>query len=120
MSAKIGWSIIRAIYFDVYGTLISWETGINNTAKATALGSYVLANRARFIQEVVRYDSDIQEDAPAIPQSEVVAKALGRRTKEVNVVHDGQVNQEIVDEVYTQYGNSIRTFDAFEDTVEAM
>ncbi|KAK5168343.1 uncharacterized protein LTR77_006912 [Saxophila tyrrhenica] len=120
MTSSIPWTKVKAISFDVYGTLIDWENGIAQTARATALGPYLPDSHKQLMLDIESYDLPVQKELPTMPQSEIIAEGLRRYARDLKVVENGQLTQDQVEQACKQYGSSIGEYPAFPDTVAAM
>ncbi|KAI6792732.1 hypothetical protein KC363_g2684 [Hortaea werneckii] len=119
-AANIPWTRIKALSFDIYGTLIDWEGGIAATARNTALGPYLPKDHKELMLGIEKHDTTLQREHPKWKQSEVIAEGLRRYAKELNVVGDGKLSQDQVEEACKQYGAGIGSYPAFSDTIEAI
>ncbi|KAK5116018.1 hypothetical protein LTR62_000474 [Meristemomyces frigidus] len=118
-AATIPWTRIRALSFDIYGTLIDWETGIDTTARSTALGPY-LPPRREFLATLGKLDTEVQRAHPTMLQRDIIASALRQYAQRLKVVEEGKLTQEQVDEACQDYSGKIGTYEAFPDTVAAI
>ncbi|KAK4560482.1 hypothetical protein LTR86_005679 [Recurvomyces mirabilis] len=118
-AATIPWTRIKALSFDIFGTLVDWETGIDSTARATALGPY-LPERKQFMQALGKIDTVAQRNNPTMLQSDVIAEGLRQYAKQINVVQDGKLTQDQVEQACKDYGSKIGTYEAFPDTEDAI
>lgn len=119
MASEIPWTGIKALSFDIYGTLIDWETGIYNTARESALGPF-LPGRSEALNGIDDHDVQVQAEHPEMLQSEVIAEGLRRYAKDLKVVESGKLSQEEVDKATKAYGSKIGQYPAFQDTVRAI
>lgn len=120
MTSTIQWGKIKALSFDIYGTLIDWENGIASSARATALGPYLPKQHKQLMLDIEKHDTTVQKEFPTMRQSEIIAEGLRRYAKELKVVEDGKLTQNQVEEACKEYGTKIPEYPAFPDTVEAM
>jgi 2-haloalkanoic acid dehalogenase type II len=119
-AANIPWTRIKALSFDIYGTLIDWENGIANAARATALGSYLPKDHKELMLAIEKHDTTVQREHPTMRQSDVIAEGLRRYAKELGVVESGKLSQSQVDEAAKEYSGKIGEYPAFPDTVAAI
>ena len=119
-AANIPWSRIKALSFDIYGTLIDWEGGIAQTARATALGPHLPKDHKQLMLDIEKHDTTVQKQHPNWKQTDVIAEGLRRYAKELKVVEDGKLGQDQVEEACRQYGNGIGSYPAFPDSVQAI
>lgn len=119
-AANIPWTRVKALSFDIYGTLVDWEGGIVDSARATSLGPYLAPDRRQLLLDIERHDTAVQREQPTLLQRDVIAEGLRRYAKELKVVEEGKLTQQQVEEACKDYGGRIGTYPAFEDTVEAI
>lgn len=119
MTSQINWPSIKALSFDIYGTLIDWESGIYNAARASALGPH-LPDRAATLSGIDAHDVAVQAENPTMLQSDVIAEGFRRFARDLGVVDAGKLSQADVDAAASEYGAKIGEYPAFEDTVEAI
>ncbi|KAF2484306.1 HAD-like domain-containing protein [Neohortaea acidophila] len=120
MSSSIPWDKVKALSFDIYGTLIDWENGIADAARSTALGPYLPKDHKQLLLAIEYHDTTVQKEHPTMQQSQVIAEGLRRYAKELQIVEDGKLTQDQVEAACKQYGASIPSYAAFPDTVAAM
>lgn len=102
----------KALTFDVYGTLIDWETGIvNGLAPLTEKVGQSLS-RDDALEAHAYYESSAQRQTPTKAYSDILALVYKRLSEEWGVAVSW-------DECLT-YGASIRHWPAFDDSVEAL
>lgn len=80
-AANIPWSRIKALSFDIYGTLIDWEGGIAQTARATALGPHLPKDHKQLMLDIEKHDTTVQKQHPNWKQTDVIAEGLRRYAK---------------------------------------
>ena len=105
-------SDFKALTFDVYGTLIDWETGmVNGLAPLTGKVSRSLS-RNDILEAHAHYESSTQRQTPAKVYSEVLAVVYKRLAEEWDVAVSW-------DECLA-YGASVKDWPAFPDSAEAL
>lgn len=119
MASSIDWASIKALSFDIYGTLIDWESGIYNAARASAVGPH-LPSRAETLSGIDAHDVKVQAENPTMLQSDVIAEGFRRYVRDLGLVADGKVSQAEVDAASKEYGAKIGEYPAFEDTIKAI
>lgn len=119
MADSIPWTKIKALSFDIFGTLVDWENGITESARATALGPY-LPEHKQFMLDIEQHDTKVQKEQPGMLQSDVIAEGLRRYAKDLKVVEDDKLTQDQVEQACKDYGSKIGEYPAFPDTVAAM
>ena len=120
MASAIPWTKIKALSFDIYGTLLDWENGIANSARDTALGPYLPQDHKQLMLDIEKHDTAVQRENPTMHQTDIITEGLRRYAKELKVVEDGKLTQDQIEQACKDYGTKIGTYPAFPDTVEAM
>ena len=120
MASAIPWTKIKALSFDIYGTLLDWENGIAQTARATALGPFLPQDHKKLLLEIEKHDTTVQRENPTMHQSAIIAEGLRRYAAELHLVDDGKLTQAQIDAACKDYGSKIGEYPAFPDTVDAM
>lgn len=120
MASTIPWTKVKALSFDIYGTLVDWEGGIAASARATALGPYLPKDHKDLLLGIEKHDTTVQRENPTMLQSDVIAEGLRRYARELRVVEDGKLTQDQVDQAAKDYGGRIGEYPAFPDTVAAI
>lgn len=119
MASSIDWTKVQALSFDIYGTLVDWESGIYNAAAASAVGPY-LPSRSETLSGIDDHDVQVQAENPTMLQSDVIAEGFRRYVADLGVVASGKLTQAEVDEASKTYGAQIGAYPAFEDTLAAI
>jgi 2-haloalkanoic acid dehalogenase type II len=119
MSSPIDWLSVKALSFDIYGTLVDWESGIYNAARSSTIGDY-LPSRTETLNGIDEHDVKVQAQNPTMLQSEVIAEGFRRFVQDLGLVAEGKVTQADVDQAAKDYGAKIGEYPAFEDTVAAI
>ncbi|WP_071798471.1 haloacid dehalogenase type II [Natronohydrobacter thiooxidans] len=102
----------KALTFDVYGTLIDWETGmVNGLADLVAKVDRVLS-RDEILEAHARHESSQQAYTPAKKYSEILEIVYKRLAEEWGVVYS---REECI-----AYGNSVKDWPAFPDSEGAL
>ena len=91
MASHIPWTEIKALSFDIFGTLVDWENGIAQSARATALGPFLPAEHKQLMLDIEEHDTNVQAETPGMLQSDVIAEGLRRYAKELKVVENGKL-----------------------------
>lgn len=120
MASSIPWTTLKALSFDIYGTLIDWENGIAQAARATALGPYLPPSHKQLMLDIEKHDTTVQRENPTLPQTQIIAEGLRRYAKDLGVVEKGDLSEADVERACKDYGAKIGDYPAFEDSVEAM
>ena len=101
-----------ALSFDCYGTLIDWEAGILATLRPWAARHGLAVGDDALLAEFSRIEPQLQAAAPATLYPDILADAfrgLGR--------HFGR---SVSDAEASAFGQSVKDWPAFPDTVEAL
>lgn len=120
MTDALPWKQIKALSFDIYGTLVDWENGIAQAARATALGPYLPKDHKELMLSIERHDTTVQKEYPTMKQTGIIAEGLRRYAKELKIVEDGHLSQDQVEQAAKTYGGKIGEYPAFKDTVAAI
>ena len=120
MASSIPWTSVKALSFDIYGTLLDWEGGIAQSARATALGPYLPKDHKQFLLGIDQHDVNVQREHPSMLQSDIIAEGLRRYARQLKIIEDGKLTQDQVEEACKEYGGKIGEYPAFSDTVDAM
>ena len=119
MASPIDWTSVKAVSFDIFGTLVDWESGIYDAARASAVGPY-LPSRSETLNGIDDHDVEIQSQNPTMLQCDVIAEGLRRYVKDLGLVADGKLSQDEVDQASKEYGAKIGEYPAFDDTIKAI
>ncbi|KAK3114020.1 hypothetical protein LTR53_008091 [Teratosphaeriaceae sp. CCFEE 6253] len=119
-ASNVPWTRIKALSFDIFGTLVDWEGGIDASARATALGPYLPPDRKQFLLDIEQHDTTVQRENPTMLQSRVIAEGLKRYAAQLGVVASGKLTQDQVGQACEEYSGKIGDYPAFPDTVKAI
>lgn len=98
--------------FDCYGTLIDWETGMFEALKPLTSRVQGSLSRDRILEAHARQESSQQVATPAMKYSELLAVVYKRLGEEWGIPASWADCQ--------AYGNAIKDWPAFPDTVDAL
>ncbi|KAI1391788.1 HAD-like protein [Hypoxylon trugodes] len=104
----------RLLSFDVYGTLIDYETGI-----LSALQPLLDSNnrtditRLQLLETYHEFEVKQQQETPDMPYSQLLTKIYGRVAQKLGLAPP-------TEEESRAFGNSVRDWPAFPDTVDAL
>ena len=101
-----------ALTFDVYGTLIDWETGMANGLADLHQRSGLGLSRDQILEAHARHESTQQAQTPAKPYREILALVYKRLAEEWRVSARWSECE--------TYGDSVRNWPAFPDSAEAL
>lgn len=100
----------KALTFDCYGTLIDWETGMFEALKPLTSGLNL--SRDAVLEAHARHESSQQLTTPAMKYSRLLAVVYKRLAEEWGLDAPWSACE--------HYGNSIKDWPAFPDSVEAL
>jgi FMN phosphatase YigB (HAD superfamily) len=113
---SIDWAKIKALTFDIYGTLVDWDTGVIRAAHATALSPF-LPSDDEFLGAVEKHHARIEREQPRMRKSEINAEGLRAYVAELGLLKEGKLTEDEIEQAAKQFGGSIGSFEAFGDTV---
>ena len=113
---SIDWTKIKALTFDIYGTLVDWDAGVIRAARTTALGPY-LPPDDEFLNAVEKHHARIEREHPRMRKSDINAEGLRAYAADLKVIEDGKLTEDEIEQAARQFGGSIGGFEAFDDTV---
>ncbi len=105
-------SDFKALTFDVYGTLIDWETGMVNGLRPLTDKVRHPLTRNEILEAHAHHESSTQRHTPAKVYSEILAVVYKRLAEEWGV--------EVTWEDCLTYGMSVENWPAFGDSAEAL
>lgn len=105
-------SDFKALTFDVYGTLIDWETGMVNGLKPLTAQVRGSLSRDEILEAHAFHESSTQRQTPGKVYSQLLAVVYKRLAEEwcVDVTWDDCLS----------YGRSVQDWPAFEDSASAL
>lgn len=110
----------KALYFDIYATLIDWEAGIYpqllRLSQRAALSENRLEDtpesRTKLLRAFAIHDKIVGHENPTLGYSQIIQQIYAR------IAHD--LGAEVDQDEQRAFGNSIGEWPAFPDTVQAM
>lgn len=105
-------SDFKALTFDCYGTLIDWESGMVEALKPLTSRMKKSLPRDHILEAHARHESSQQAYTPTMKYSELLAVVFRRLAEEWGVAASWDECQ--------AYGNSVKDWPAFSDSVEAL
>ena len=102
----------KALTFDCYGTLIDWESGMIEGLRPLTSRMTMALTRDGILEAHARHESSQQVCTPAMKYSEVLAVVYKRLAEEWGLAASWDECQ--------VYGNSVKDWPAFPDSVEAL
>ncbi|KAL1306699.1 hypothetical protein AAFC00_005369 [Neodothiora populina] len=120
MTSPIPFQNIRVLSFDIYGTLIDWESGLHTGLLSSPLGPHLRSlPRKRVLETFEDLEVQIQKESPTMLQSGVNAEAVRRYAQRLGVV-EALGGEAALDEAAKVFGDSLGEWPTFEDTVGAI
>ena len=120
MSSTIPWTQVKALSFDIYGTLVDWEKGMATAALATSLGPYLPQIHQELMDGIHKHEYALHRETPTMLQTKVTAEALRRMAQDLKVVQNGYLTEDQVEEATQEYAKHMGDVPAFPDTVAAI
>ena len=105
-------SSFKVLTFDCYGTLIDWETGIINALKPLISRLEHPPERNAILQAHAYHESWHQSLCPSKPYRHILQSVYRRLAEEWGLT--------VTVEACERYGNSVRNWPPFADSVEAL
>jgi 2-haloalkanoic acid dehalogenase type II len=102
----------RALSFDCYGTLIDWETGIQQALQPWAAGRRVEASPDELLDRFGAHENVVQSESPTLPYPLVLAESVRRIGADLGA----EVNATEA----AEFGASVGTWPAFADSAAAL
>ncbi len=102
----------KALTFDVYGTLIDWETGMVNGLKPLTDRISRSLSRTQILEAHAHHESTTQQYTPSKKYSDILAVVYKRLAEEWSI--------EVSWDECLAYGASLEHWPAFDDSVEAL
>ncbi|CAG8982404.1 hypothetical protein HYALB_00007526 [Hymenoscyphus albidus] len=113
----------KILSFDIFGTLIDWETGINDALlpllselPASSIHhpsqNNVLTTRKFILSAYTTLELSVQKEEPTLPYPKVLASVYEKLASQLSIP--------ITAEEAAQFGSTIGSWPAFPDTVAAM
>ncbi|KAE8350503.1 HAD-like domain-containing protein [Aspergillus coremiiformis] len=99
--------------FDVYGTLIDWETGVWNAIQPSLKATNIQISRQNYLNIYHELEKAQQSQTPDMPYSQLLATIHPQLTSRLGL------NPPTMEES-DQFGESVGQWPAFPDTVEAL
>ena len=115
----IPWTEIKALSFDIYGTLVDWDAGMAEAFARTAVAAHV-PDRAAALDDLRRRDRALQAERPRTLQRDVLSEGVRGLAADPELVADGKLTQAQIDASAAAYGSAIGDYAAFPDTVDAI
>ena len=121
MDCKRPLSTFRLLSFDIFGTLIDWETGIHEALEPLVQrlddSNPLKTDRKKLGDLYGKHERAIQVDNPRLAYNLVVKEAYERLARETQSL---PATEPLLDKESTAFGNSVGRWPPFPDTVAAM
>lgn len=114
---SIPWRDIKALTFDIYGTLVDWDRGLVRAARATALAPFLPSDDNAVLTALETHLKRIEREQPRMRKSEINAEGLRVYARDLGVVESGKLTSEEVEKAAGEFGGCIGGFEAFDDSV---
>ena len=102
----------KILTFDVYGTLIDWESGMVEGLKPLTAQLKEPKSRDQILEAHAYHESTQQRWTPAMPYRRLLATVYRRLAEEWNIP--------VTWEDCLVYGDSVKNWPAFEDSADAL
>jgi 2-haloalkanoic acid dehalogenase type II len=103
----------RLLSFDVYGTLVDWETGTLNGMKPLMEASGIHPTRSQILDAYYKCERNQQSKTPEMRYADLVATIYPQMAALLGL-------PDPTPEQSAAFGNSVRNWPVFPDTVEAL
>ncbi|KAK6433302.1 hypothetical protein LTR95_010517 [Oleoguttula sp. CCFEE 5521] len=120
MGSDIPWKQLKALSFDIYGTLIDWNGGMRASSRDTAIGPYLPKDDDEILERLYFYTTPVEREHPTMKKSDINAEGLRRYAAALNLIADGKLTAQQIEEAAIKHGSTIGSYPAFEDTVDAI
>lgn len=98
--------------FDCYGTLIDWETGITTALRPWVQSHNLVLETGAILEAFAQHEADQQAETPTMRYADLLAVVYKRLARHWDIP--------ATDADATAFGQSIRMWPAFTDTVSAL
>lgn len=113
----------KLLSFDIYGTLIDWETSIVTALQpllchlpSSSSHAHLKRDRIALAGLFNRHEHTLQAEQPTLRYDKLLTEIYRRIAKELDVSYQDQSQ---IDAEATRFGNSVGDWKAFPDTVDA-
>lgn len=111
----------KLLSFDVYGTLIDWEGGVQDVFTRTAPiarlpSDHLLRTRKHILEKFEEFERPIQIEQPGLEYSKLLSSIYKLIVRDAKI----EVTDEELDSAATRFGDSVGEWPAFPDTLEAL
>lgn len=116
MASDIPWMSIKALTFDIYGTLIDWNQGIIDSARATSLGPYLPKDNQELLAHFGKHAANLEREQPTLRKADLNAEGLRLLAADLGSVENGKLSKDELEKAAKEFGDSIGSFEIFPDT----
>lgn len=116
MASEIPWTNIRALSFDIYGTLVDHNNGTIAAARATSLNKFLPSDDTELLEAITEQSRELEQEHSPMQKSDINTEAFKRYVSELGIVGDGRVSKDEIDAEAKSFGSTMGTFPAFPDT----
>lgn len=114
----------KALLFDVYGTLVDWETGIYNALlplfqQSSSPTESNVPPREAILTRYLAVEKSLQEAHPSMLYSDLLAESYRVLARDLSQSHSTDTN-DITEKQAKAFGQSIPSWPVFPDTVSAL
>ncbi|KAK8103657.1 uncharacterized protein PG998_010690 [Apiospora kogelbergensis] len=115
MATDLKLSDYRLLCFDVYGTLVDWETGLLNALKPLLAANDAAGKFSKEHLLTVYHELEAaqQAETPSLPYSELLARVYPKLAVRLDLVNPTAAES-------AEFGRSVGAWPAFPDTVDAL
>lgn len=116
MATEIPWTSIRALSFDVYGTLVDQNNGTIAAARETSLNNFLPSDDTELLEGITKHSRDLEQEHSPMRKSDINVEAFRRYASELGIEGEGRVSKDDIDSAASNFGSKMGTFPAFPDT----
>ena len=118
MANEISWTSIKALSFDIYGTLVDYNKGIRDAARATCLNKYLPENDSKLLEDLHNSFWKLEQSEPSLRKSDLNEKALRQYVSDLELEQKFGASKEDIDRGAKEFqGGKMGTHPPFADTV---
>lgn len=107
-----GIHLVEALSFDVYGTLIDWETGIANSLRPWADRHGLLISDDALIAAFARHETRVQTEHPTWRYPDILTELMWRIGNDLDIP--------VTELEAAAFGRSVGQWPAFDDSAESL
>jgi len=115
----IAWHNIRALAFDIYGTLIDCGSSEFETFTSSPMSPFLPSDLDAVLSPYKSIEDNIQEQHPGMKQYDILVESVRRYAKQLDLV-PGKLSHDQVEDTDRAVASSMGAWRAFPDTIDAM